>query len=144
MHADAADAVNGIVRTLKRSPRGAALRWLLDVPNGADAEILPEYLTELLGNILENATKWANETVSVSVSKGQTILIRVEDDGPGVPEDQLNTLGQRGVRLDEQKQGSGLGLAIARDVSEAYHGKLSFQRSPMGGLAVTVQIPGSQ
>jgi signal transduction histidine kinase len=144
MHADAADAVNGIVRTLKRSPRGAVLRWLLDVPNGADAAILPEDLTELLGNILENATKWANEAVSVSVSKGQTILIRVEDDGPGVPEDQLNTLGQRGVRLDEQKQGSGLGLAIARDVSEAYHGKLSFHRSPMGGLAVTVQIPRSR
>ncbi|MEN8133022.1 MAG: HAMP domain-containing sensor histidine kinase [Pseudomonadota bacterium] len=145
MHADAADAVNGVVRTLKRSPRGAVLRWLLDVPNGADAAILPEDLTELLGNILENATKWANNAVSVSVTKGnKTISIRVEDDGPGVPENQLNTLGQRGVRLDEQKQGTGLGLAIARDVSEAYHGKLSFHRSPMGGLAVTVQIPRSR
>jgi signal transduction histidine kinase len=145
MHADAADAVNGVVRTLKRSPRGAILRWLLDVPNGADAAILPEDLTELLGNILENATKWANKSVSVSVTKGNTIIsIRVEDDGPGVPEDLLNTLGQRGVRLDEQKQGSGLGLAIARDVSEAYHGKLSFHRSPMGGLAVTVQLPSSR
>jgi signal transduction histidine kinase len=61
-----------------------------------------------------------------------------------VPEDQLNTLGQRGVRLDEQKQGSGLGLAIARDVTEAYQGSLSMHRSPMGGLAVNVQIPGLQ
>jgi signal transduction histidine kinase len=145
MHADAADAVNGVVRTLKRSPRGAVLRWLLDVPNGADAAILPEDLTELLGNILENATKWANKAVSVSVTKGnKTISIRVEDDGPGVPDNQLNTLGQRGIRLDEQKQGSGLGLAIARDVSEAYDGTLSFDPSPMGGLAVTVQIPGSR
>ncbi len=145
MHADTADAVNGVVRTLKRSPRGAILRWLLDVPNGADAAILPEDLTELLGNILENATKWANKAVSVSVTKGnKTISIRVEDDGPGVPEDLLNTLGQRGVRLDEQKQGTGLGLAIARDVSEAYDGTLSFDPSPMGGLAVTVQIPRSR
>lgn len=144
MRADAGDAVNGIVRTLKRSPRGAVLRWILEVPDGADAAILPEDLTELLGNILENATKWANEAVSVTVSRGNTILIRIEDDGPGVPEDQLNTLGQRGVRLDEQKQGSGLGLAIARDVSEAYGGALSFHPSPMGGLAVTVQLPGSR
>jgi len=144
MHADAGDAVDGIVRTLKRSPRGADLNWLLEVPDGADAAMLPEDLTELLGNILENATKWANAAISVSVRKGQTIIIRVEDDGPGVPEGQLNTLGQRGVRLDEQKQGSGLGLAIAQDVAEAYQGKLSFHRSPMGGLAVTVQIPASR
>ena len=144
MRADAAVAVNGVVRTLKRSPRGAVLRWLLDVHDGADAAILPEDLTELLGNILENATKWANKAVSVSVTKGnKAISIRVEDDGPGVPENQLNTLGQRGVRLDEQKQGTGLGLAIARDVSEAYDGALSFEQSHMGGLAVTVQIPRS-
>lgn len=142
--ADVCDAVKGIVRTLERTPRGSLLQWSVDIPDGADAAIVPEDLTELLGNILENAVKWANETVSVSVSGGNTILIRVEDDGPGVPEDQLNTLGQRGVRLDEQKQGSGLGLAIARDVTEAYQGSLSMHRSPMGGLAVNVQIPGLQ
>jgi signal transduction histidine kinase len=144
LHADAGDIVNGIVRTLKRSPRGAVLRWSMELASGADAAILPEDLTELLGNILENAAKWASEAVSVSVATGHTILIRVEDDGPGVPEDQLNALDQRGVRLDEQRQGSGLGLAIARDVCEAYHGELSFHRSPMGGLAVTVQLPGSR
>jgi signal transduction histidine kinase len=139
--ADAGDAVKRVVRTLKRTPRGAALAWSVEAPDGADAAILPEDLTELLGNILENATKWADAAVSVSVSKGSAILIQVEDDGPGVAEDQLITLGQRGVRLDEQKQGSGLGLAIARDVAEAYHGVLSFAQSPMGGLAVTVRIP---
>jgi signal transduction histidine kinase len=142
--ANAGDAVDSIVRTLKRTPRGAALEWSVEAPDGANAAILPEDLTELLGNILENATKWANAAISVSVSKGKTILIQVEDDGPGVAEDQLITLGQRGVRLDEQKQGSGLGLAIARDVAEAYHGVLSFNPSPMGGLAVSVQIPRSQ
>ncbi len=139
--ADAGDAVKRVVRTLKRTPRGTALAWSVKAPDGADAAILPEDLTELLGNILENATKWADAAVSVSVSKGNAIIIQVEDDGPGVAEDQLITLGQRGVRLDEQKQGSGLGLAIARDVAEAYHGVLSFDQSPMGGLAVTVRIP---
>lgn len=139
--ADVGNAINGVVRTLKRTPRGSRLQWSVEIPDTADAAIRPEDLTELLGNILENAVKWANETVSISVSRGNTIFIRVEDDGPGVPEDQLNTLGQRGVRLDEQKQGTGLGLAIARDVCEAYHGKLSFHRSSFGGLAVIVQLP---
>jgi signal transduction histidine kinase len=143
--ADVCDAINGIVRTLRRTPRGSSLQWSVETPDSAKAVILPEDLTELLGNILENAVKWANKTVSVSMNKGnETISIRVEDDGPGVPENQLNNLGQRGVRLDEQKQGTGLGLAIARDVSEAYDGTLSFDPSPLGGLAVTVQIPGSQ
>lgn len=142
VRADAGDAINRIVRTLKRTPRGAGLIWSVEAPDGADAAILPEDLTELLGNILENATKWANAAISVSVCRGNGILIKVEDDGPGVPEDQLITLGQRGVRLDEQQQGSGLGLAIARDVVEAYHGVLSLDSSPMGGLAVTVRIPG--
>lgn len=142
VRADAGDVINRIVRTLKRTPRGAGLEWSVEAPDGADAAILPEDLTELLGNILENATKWANAAISVSVCRGNGILIKVEDDGPGVPEDQLITLGQRGVRLDEQQQGSGLGLAIARDVVEAYHGVLSLDSSPMGGLAVTVRIPG--
>jgi signal transduction histidine kinase len=142
VRADAGDAVNRIVRTLKRTPRGAGLEWSVEAPDGADAAILPEDLTELLGNILENATKWASAAISVSVCSGNDILIKVEDDGPGVAEDQLITLGQRGVRLDEQQQGSGLGLAIARDVAEAYHGVISLDSSPMGGLAVTVRIPG--
>ena len=140
--ADVGDVINSIVRTLKRTPGGADLEWSIEAPDGADAAILPEDLTELLGNILENATKWANAAISVSVDRGNGILIKVEDDGPGVPEDQLITLGQRGVRLDEQQQGSGLGLAIARDVAEAYHGVISLDSSPMGGLAVTVRIPG--
>ena len=75
------------------------------------------------------------------MSKANAIIVEVEDDGPGVPEEQLDSLGLRGVRLDEQKQGSGLGLAIAHDITEAYHGTLSFDQSPIGGLAVTVRIP---
>jgi len=144
VHADVCDVLNRIVRTLRRTPRGSVLQWSVETPDGADAAILPDDLTELLGNILENATKWANGVVSISVSKDNDILIKIEDDGPGVPKDQLDNLGQRGVRLDEQKQGSGLGLAIACDVTEAYHGVLSLNRSPKGGLAVTVRIPKSR
>lgn len=139
--ADTGEAINRIVGTLKRTPRGADLEWGAQVPDGAFASILPDDLAELLGNLLENATKWANKAITVSVSRNDAIAIRIEDDGEGVPDDQLNSLGLRGVRLDEQKQGSGLGLAIARDIVEAYQGELSFEHASMGGLAVTVRIP---
>lgn len=138
---DVHDAVDRVVRTLKRTPRGAFLNWSVDVPDRIDAPILSDDLTELLGNILENATKWAEEIISVSVSENNAIEITVEDDGPGVSEDQLDSLSLRGVRLDEQKQGSGLGLAIARDIAEAYNGNLSFSNRLQGGLAVTVLLP---
>ncbi len=139
--ADVSEAVARVVRTLKRTPRGSALAWSVDAPVRIEAPILAEDLTELLGNILENATKWAEETISVSVSENHVIQITVEDDGPGVPADQLGSLGLRGVRLDEQKQGSGLGLAIALDIVEAYNGDLSFRDRPQGGLVVTVLLP---
>ncbi|MBW9259225.1 MAG: HAMP domain-containing histidine kinase [Candidatus Thiodiazotropha sp. (ex. Lucinisca nassula)] len=138
--ADVRETLDRVVRTLKRSPSGAALGWSVEAPEKVDAAILADDLTELLGNILENSAKWASETVSVSVSVSDDIVIRVEDDGMGVPDDQLDNLGLRGVRLDEQKQGSGLGLAIARDIAEAYHGDLSFSNRPEGGLAVVVRL----
>jgi signal transduction histidine kinase len=139
--ADIGDAIQGIVRTLKRTPRGRRLDWTVETPEGIFAAILPDDLGELLGNLLENASKWAQRTVRVSVSQRDTIAVLIEDDGPGVPDNQLRKLGLRGVRLDEQTQGSGLGLAIARDITEAYHGDLSFDRAAIGGLAVTVRLP---
>jgi signal transduction histidine kinase len=139
--ADIREAIDRVVRTLKRTPRGAVLDWSVAAPDRIDAPILSDDLTELLGNILENATKWAKAMIAVSVSDNNAIVITVEDDGPGVSEDQLDSLGLRGVRLDEQKQGSGLGLAIARDIAEAYQGDLSFSNRPQGGLAVTVVLP---
>ncbi|MCB1762550.1 MAG: HAMP domain-containing histidine kinase [Gammaproteobacteria bacterium] len=139
--AEVGGVVERVVRTLKRSPSGTGLGWSITVPEKAEAAILPEDLTELLGSILENAVKWAKDTVSVTVTTQAGIVITVTDDGAGVPGDQLDYLGLRGVRMDEQKQGSGLGLAIARDIVEAYHGELSFANRPEGGLAVVVRLP---
>lgn len=139
--ADVGDVVNRVVRTLKRTPQGNPLAWSVDAPYGTGVAIPPEDLTELLGNVIENAASWAGSEVSVSAVIADGVVIKVEDDGPGVSHDHLQSLGQRGVRLDEQKQGSGLGLAIARDVAEAYSGSLAFDCSSMGGLMVTVQIP---
>lgn len=141
--ADIGAAVDGIVRTLKRTPRGSHLDWTVETPERIFAAIRPDDLGELLGNLLENASKWARRTVRVSVSRSDAVTVLIEDDGPGVPDSQLKKLGLRGVRLDEQTQGTGLGLAIARDITEAYHGDLSFDRAALGGLAVTVRMPRS-
>ena len=139
-YSDVGEVIHRVVRTLQRSPKGARLEWSVQVPDGIVAAIPAEDLTELLGNIAENAVKWARKAVSVSAEGDGGVCIRIEDDGPGVEQEQLKQLGQRGVRLDEQTQGSGLGLAIARDVTEAYDGELSFDSATTGGLVVTVRL----
>lgn len=139
--ADTGEVVNGVVRALQRTPRGAELEWSVEVGDDVYAAIAADDLAELLGNILENATKWARERIRIAVVKSDAIAVEVEDDGPGVPEEQLGNLGLRGVRLDQQKQGAGLGLAIAGDITEAYHGQLVFGQVKSGGLAVTVRLP---
>jgi len=138
---DCEETIRGIVRTLKRISGGEGLEWNISVPERLFALVPPDDLSELFGNLLENATKWACKTISVGLVSGDPLVIRIEDDGPGVPEDQLNSLGLRGLRLDEQKQGSGLGLAIAFDITRAYGGELVFERSTLGGLAVNIRLP---
>jgi signal transduction histidine kinase len=107
---------------------------LPDVPLAADREDM----LELLGNLLDNACKWAESRVQIAIEVTDgTIRICVEDDGPGVSGDQLAGLTGRGRRLDESREGQGLGLAIARDIIELYDGELSLDRSPdLGGLRV--------
>ncbi len=101
-------------------------------------------LEELLGNLMENACKWAGTTVRVAVrhERGQ-IVLTVEDDGPGIPDDRLTEVLDRGKRLDIEVPGSGLGLAIVVEVVETYHGTLELGRSPMGGLQATARLPGA-
>ena len=86
-----------------------------------------EDLAELLGNLLDNASKWAATAVSVSVAVNDAVTISVEDDGPGAPEALMNWLGQRGLRLDQKVPGTGQGLAIAMDIAKAYGGSLTFE-----------------
>ncbi len=137
------EAIERIVRTLRRTPRGSRLEWAVQVPEPVVAAMLPDDLAELLGNLLENATQWAERRIAVSTSGNAHVEILIEDDGPGVPQEQLKRLGLRGVRLDEHTQGSGLGLAIARDIIEAYGGALRLGRAALGGLAVALRLPPS-
>ena len=100
-----------------------------------------EDMLELLGNVLDNACKWANSEVHCHISGIDTITITTEDDGPGCSEQEMKQLTQRGVRLDETTEGHGLGLAIAKDIIKLYDGEMYFARSKeLGGLSITICI----
>ena len=110
-----------------------------------------EDLEEVVGNLLENAMKWAHSAVKVSVESAvpsgeepPRFSILIEDDGPGIPEDKAREALQRGKRLDETKPGTGLGLAIVADLVKEYGGTLRLERSTMGGLKAVVELRGVQ
>ncbi|HML43446.1 MAG TPA: ATP-binding protein [Hyphomicrobium zavarzinii] len=83
--------------------------------------------------------------VAVSATGGRKspgrLAIRIDDDGPGLSDEQRARIGKRGVRLDETKPGSGLGLSIVTDLVQSYRGSLTLARSPLGGLRVEVDLP---
>ena len=104
-----------------------------------------EDLLELLGNLLDNACKWADAEVRLSISETpQGYLLAVEDDGPGIPETQRDQVFSRGARLDEQIDGHGLGLGIVRDIVEVWGGVLQLQESELGGLKALIELPRRQ
>jgi signal transduction histidine kinase len=99
-------------------------------------------LEEMLGNLLDNAYKWAKARVRVDVSvRDERLAIQVEDDGPGLSPEERDAVAQRGVRFDEAVPGSGLGLAIVRDVAELYSGGLVLESSALGGLSAVLTLP---
>ncbi|MEY8214827.1 MAG: sensor histidine kinase [Colwellia sp.] len=101
-----------------------------------------EDMLELLGNILDNAYKWAKNTISIEISQNTTIKIIIEDDGLGIPLEKVNTITKRGVRLDESVDGHGLGLGIVNDIIEHYKGSITYGMSEqLGGLKVTIELP---
>ncbi|SDU90061.1 sensor histidine kinase [Pseudomonas mucidolens] len=104
-----------------------------------------EDLLELLGNLLDNACKWADAEVSVSIQPTpQHFQLVVEDDGPGIPETQRDQVFSRGTRLDEQTDGHGLGLGIVRDIVDVWGGTLQLRESALGGLKVLIELPRRQ
>ncbi len=101
-----------------------------------------EDLLEILGNLLDNACKWCKRNVSLTVTGSDAPIFVVEDDGPGCPTHELNSLTQRGFRVDENVAGSGLGLAIVYDIANGYEANLNFSRSAtLGGLRAEVRFP---
>lgn len=137
-----------LVMVLAPMTRDRGIRWENRVPAELAVEADAADIAECLGNLLDNACKWAAAEIVIEASAGDPgrIAIIVSDDGPGIPEEDRARLlerGERGQSAAGPDQGSGLGLAISRDVVEAYGGSLSLGSSASGGLAVRIDLPGS-
>lgn len=99
-------------------------------------------LEEMLGNLLDNACKWAQREVRVSAGRGAgRIRLAVEDDGPGIPEERIREAIQRGNKLDKITTGHGLGLSIVQEDAAQYGGVLKLERSASGGLRAVLDLP---
>lgn len=127
--------VERMLNALKKTSQNDSILWHSSVPDSAFIAMEPEDFLECLGNLMENASKWAKSQIYVSWFDGE---LKIEDDGPGVAEDKLSLIMERGVRLDETVAGTGLGLSIVNDIIEAYGMELKLGRSGLGGLGVVI------
>jgi signal transduction histidine kinase len=135
-------AAEGLARTLLRLHAEKGLRIDVEVPPEQTARVEKEDLEEMLGNLLDNACKWARGRVIISASSaGPSVVVTVDDDGPGLEPSMRQRVLQRGVRADEAAPGSGFGLAIVRDLAELYSGSIELEDSPLGGLRATLTLP---
>ena len=135
-------SVEGLTRTLLRIYAGHGLTIDVDVSPEHFIRGQREDLEEMLGNLLDNACKWAKSSVKIqSVQENGSVVLTVDDDGPGLAPSMRDVVLQRGVRADEAAPGSGLGLAIVRDLVELYEGAISLEDSPLGGLRARLQLP---
>lgn len=131
-----------VAAALRRLFADRALRIELAAEPGLAVRCERQDLAEMLGNLMENACKWARATVRLSAAASNgNVAIVVEDDGRGLADLQMTEAQARGARLDEAKSGSGLGLAIVADLAALYGGKLELRRSAMGGLAAILSLP---
>ena len=133
---------DSLMRALERIYRDKRLSFSVDCPPGARFQGERQDLEEMLGNLLDNASKWARSRVMLAATgSGSWLEIRVDDDGPGLTPEQMADPIIRGRRLDETKPGSGLGHSIVADLAHSYSGKLELARSEFGGLCAKLTLP---
>jgi signal transduction histidine kinase len=135
------ESIEGVVRTLERLYSERGIAFDVRVSDGIEVMASREDLDEVLGNILENACKWARSScrVDARVEAGRVIVV-IDDAGPGIPVEVRDRVPARGIRADEAAPGSGLGLSIAQDLVQAYGGRTSLGESPLGGLRVVLDL----
>lgn len=138
------ESAEPLSRTLQQLHAERGLCISVTAPVDCVARTEREDLDEMLGNLLDNACKWARTKVALDASRhDRRIVITVDDDGPGLAAAMREKVLQRGVRADEAAPGSGLGLAIVRDLAELYGGSITLDASPRGGLRARLELPGS-
>lgn len=134
--------VEGLVRAMRRIHAGRGLELRVEpMPSSLAFRGEEHDLQEMLGNLIDNACKWARSRVEIRAHDGQgRLLISVDDDGKGVAAGQRDAILRRGVRADEQVAGTGLGLAIVGDLAHMYGGSLMLTDSPLGGLRAVLSL----
>jgi len=141
---------DSIIRALERIYRDKNLSFFTDCPPGTRFQGERHDLEEMLGNLLDNASKWARSRVVLAATPlppsagngtGRWLEIRIDDDGPGLTSEQMSDPIVRGRRLDETKPGSGLGHSIVADLAHSYNGRLELARSDIGGLSARLTLP---
>lgn len=131
-----------VADALAKTPAGERIEWTIDIPTGSRVAVEAEDLYEALGNLADNAAKWARSTVSIAVeARSRGTMILVEDDGPGIPEAARETALRRWERLDTARPGTGLGLTIVAEIAQAYGGDLTLGEAASGGLQAALKFP---
>jgi signal transduction histidine kinase len=144
--ANVAQVVESVVRVVQRSPDGSRLKWSVDIPSTLLARIDAADLAEAVGNLIENAARHAATEVGVTGEwqSANAIVLRVSDDGPGIPGNARGDMLQRGARLDTAAaSGAGLGLSIVADIAATWNGKLQMSGGGDAGpqFSVTIHLP---
>jgi len=141
--------MQALARTLEKIHAASKLTLVVNCDPGLTFRGEQHDLEEMLGNLADNACKWASSRVEMDArpqaetgSGGLRVVITVDDDGPGVDPALRPYLFDRGRRADESKPGSGLGLSIVRDIAALYGGESALTDSPLGGLRATLILPG--
>ena len=141
--------VEGLVRTFETLHADRRLAFDVELQDGLKFRGEAQDLSDLIGNLLDNAGKWARERVTIRASRaaggakgtGPFLVAEIDDDGPGLDPSAREEALQRGKRLDESRPGSGLGLSIVVDLASVYGGSLQLDESPLGGLRAILRLP---
>jgi signal transduction histidine kinase len=137
-----ADSADALARTLLRLHAERGLAIDVEVPPDHSVRGQREDIEEMLGNLLDNACQWARSRVVITSSlHDSSVVVTIDDDGPGIEPSMREAVLQRGVRADEAAPGSGLGLAIVRDLAQLYGGSISLAEAPRGGLRARLELP---
>ncbi len=139
---DVRAVVDALRPTLLRLHTGRGLSIDVTMPRDLVFAGEQQDLEEILGNLMDNACKWAAATVSVRGNVvGQQLHLQIDDDGPGLSPEAAKRSLERGTRFDATTPGSGLGLSIAADLTDLYGGALTLERANLGGLSVRLALP---
>ncbi len=139
---DVRSIIESVIAVVERTEHGERLAFEVDVPDSLQVPVAAEDLTEILGALIENAARHAQRRLRIAGAiEIRACVLQVEDDGPGIDHDALQSIMLRGARLDEAGSGHGLGLAIVSDLMRATGGSVTLDRATLGGLHARLAWP---